>query len=71
MIYMNDIFIYSKTKAEHKIHVRKIFQFLKEAKFRVKLKKSVFHTQKVDFLKYIITLEKVAMKREKLNTIIS
>ena len=40
MIYINDIFIYSKTKIEHKIHVNKKFILLRETKFKMKVKKS-------------------------------
>ena len=69
MIYMNDIFIYSKTKTKYKIHVNKVLASLREVKFKIKIKKSVFHTQEVDFLKYVITLKKIVMKKEKLNTI--
>ena len=70
IIYMNDIFIYFETKAEYRIQVNKIFKTLRTAKFRVKMKKSIFHTQEVDFFEYVITLEKVAMEREKLDTIV-
>ena len=69
IIYINNIFIYSKTKIEYKIHVNKILKSLKKAKFKMKIKKSIFYIQKVDFLKYVIILRKIAMKREKLNTI--
>lgn len=42
-----------------------MLEALKEIKFKVKLKKkSIFYTQKVNFLKEII------MKKEKINTIV-
>ena len=70
MIYINNIFIYSKTKIEHKIQVNKILKRLRQARLKMKIKKSIFHIQKVDFLEYVITLKKIAMKRKKLDTII-
>ena len=69
IIYINDIFIYSKIEIEYKIHVNKVLASLREAKFKIKIEKLIFHTQTVDFFKYIIISKKVAMKREKLNII--
>ena len=68
---MNDIFIYSKTKVEHRIQVIKVFEALRQARLRVKMEKSVFHIQEVDFFEYVITSEKIAMKREKFDIIVS
>ena len=69
IIYINDIFIYSKTKIKYKVYINKILQTLKNAKFKIKIKKSNFHIQKINFLKYVIISENVFIKREKLNTI--
>ena len=64
-VYLNDILIYSNTEEEHEEHVRKVLQKLKEAKLRIKLKKSRFHTQKVKFLEYIIRHGQIEMNEEK------
>ena len=64
IIYINNIFIYSKTKIEYKFHVNKILRALKKAKLKMKIKKLIFYIQKVDFLKYIIILKKMVIKRE-------
>ena len=43
MIYMNDIFIYSKTKTKYKIYVNKVLASLREIKFKIKIEKLIFH----------------------------
>ena len=40
MIYLNDILVYSKNEADHKVHVRKILTALKKVDLQIKLKKS-------------------------------
>ena len=69
IIYINDIFIYSKMKIKYKIYVNKILQILRNKKFKMKMKKLIFYTQEMNFLKYIIIFENVFMKKKKLNTI--
>jgi hypothetical protein len=41
--YLNDIFIYSKTKKEHIKHVIAILKVLEKANMRINSAKSVFH----------------------------
>jgi hypothetical protein len=41
--YLNDIFIYSKTKKEHIRHVIVILKVLKKADMRINNAKSIFH----------------------------
>jgi hypothetical protein len=41
--YLNDIFIYSKTKKEHIKHVIAILEILEKADVRINSAKSVFH----------------------------
>ena len=53
MIYINDIFINFEPKIKYKIYVNKILESLKEIKLKMKIEKSIFYIQKVDFLKYI------------------
>ena len=65
VVYLDDILIYSKTMEEHKQHVRIVLQALKEAGLNVSPKKSVFHTQRVDFLGYTITPNEIMMQEEK------
>lgn len=53
-MYLDNIFIFSKTLAEHEIHVRQILQHLVENRLFVKGEKCNFHMDSVAFLGYII-----------------
>ena len=43
MIYLNDILVYLKNEADHKVHVKKVLEALKKADLQIKLEKSQFH----------------------------
>ena len=43
MIYLNNILVYLKNKADYKVHVRKVLKVLKKADLQIKLEKSQFH----------------------------
>jgi hypothetical protein len=59
--YLNDIFIYLKTKEEHIKHVTAILKALKKADMRINNAKSIFHVQRVNFLGYIFITNGVKM----------
>jgi hypothetical protein len=59
--YLNDIFIYSKTKKEHIKHVIAVLKILKKADVKINGAKSVFHVQRVNFLGYILITDGVKM----------
>ena len=67
MIYINNILIYFETKEEYIRYVRTILKLLIKVRLRVKIKKSIFYTKKVDFLKYVIISKKIEIKRKKIN----
>ena len=69
MVYIDDILIYSKTKKEHVRYIRAILKALEKNTLRVKLEKLIFYIKKVNFLKYVIILKKIKIKREKVNRI--
>jgi hypothetical protein len=52
--YLDDILIYSKTKEEHKIHVRKVLERLRKAGLFAKLSKCEFFVTKTKFLGLIV-----------------
>jgi hypothetical protein len=43
IVYLNDIFIYLKTKKEHIKHVITVLEVLEKADIRINNAKSVFH----------------------------
>lgn len=52
--YLNDILIYNKNIKEHKTHVQKIFQKLKEADIQTNVNKCEFYKIKTKFLRILI-----------------
>ena len=64
--YFNNILIYFNDEKNHKKHVTKIFKKLKEIKLKIKLKKLTFHVQKVKFLRFLISYEKIKMNKERI-----
>jgi Reverse transcriptase (RNA-dependent DNA polymerase) len=43
VVYLNDIFIYSKTKKKHIKHITAVLKTLEKADIRINSTKSVFH----------------------------
>ena len=69
VIYLNDILVYLKNEADHKVHVRKILKALKKADLWYKSEKSQFHWMKIEFLSYIIINEDIKINSEKVRVI--
>ena len=68
--YLDDILIFSETEKKHEKHVKKILRKFQEKNFYLKLKKCEFHKQQVEYLKHIITTEKLKMNSEKIKVIL-
>ena len=56
-IYLDDILIFSKTRAEHLDHVREVLEVLRSNELYVKLSKCEFEQPEVKFLGHIISRE--------------
>ncbi len=69
VVYLNDILIYSQLKEEHKCHVCEILEWLWRYKLFVNLKKCVFFTDTVEFLGFIVSIIKVTMNSQQVDTI--
>ena len=69
IVYMNDVLIFSKIKEKHEQHIVKVLKRFQEHNLRVKKEKSKFFKQEITFLEYVIQLEKIEMKANKLKTI--
>ena len=52
--YLDDILVYSKTEVEHTEHIRKVLEKLKQAGLALKPEKCQWHTNKLEFLGYVI-----------------
>jgi len=69
VVYLNDILIYSQLKEEHKHHVCEILEQLQHYKLFVNLRKCVFSTDTVEFLRFIVSIIKIMMNLQQINTI--
>ena len=69
IIYLNNIFIYSKNKKKHVKYIQYIFQWLKEHDLQIKLKKYFFHKNEIKFLKYQIKIWGIKMELIKIQKI--
>ncbi len=68
-VFFDDIIVYSKTLEEHKIHLKQVFEELREHKLYVNTKKSEFFLQEIRYLVHIISKEGIRMDLEKLKVI--
>ncbi|KAL2005961.1 hypothetical protein VTN00DRAFT_9615 [Thermoascus crustaceus] len=65
MAYLDDILIYSETLEEHRQHVWKVLEALKEKKLSVAPEKCEWHTQRTEFLGFMISPGHVEMNEGK------
>lgn len=68
-VYVDDIMIHSKNFEEHIEHVEKVLQKLKENNLVIKLKKSRFCTQQIEFLGHEIGKDGVKPNKKKTEAI--
>ncbi|XP_058606806.1 uncharacterized protein LOC131524081 [Onychostoma macrolepis] len=54
IVYIDDILIYSRNLAEHRLHVKQVLEKLRHHHLYLKLEKCEFHTTSVHFLGYVI-----------------
>ena len=66
MVYIDDILIYSATRAEHVSLVRRVLGRLLEHDLYVKAEKCLFFQQSVSFLGYRISTSGVEMESDRL-----
>ncbi|KAI5671867.1 hypothetical protein M9H77_12231 [Catharanthus roseus] len=69
VVYLDDIVIYSQTMEEHKEHLRKVFQVLKNNELYVKKEKCSFAQEEVLFLGHKIKGGKLMMEDTKVQAI--
>src|SRR5579859_8140581 len=71
MIYLDDLLIYSDSLAEHKCHVRKVLERLRDAKLCLKPSKCQFHVEEVTFLGFLVGPQGIQMDPAKVDSITS
>jgi len=63
--YLDNIIIYSENELEHKEHVHKVLQRLREAGLQVNIKKSEFSVKRIKYLGFIISTDGIKTNLEK------
>jgi len=69
VVYFNDILIFSKNIDEHLDHIRQVLVVLRHNDLFVNLKKCIFLTSRLVFLRFIISSEGVHVDEEKVKAI--
>ena len=68
-VYFDDILIYSKTEAAYYNYVHKVLKVLLANKLYVNLKKCSFFTNRLLFLWYVVSAERIHLDEEKVRAI--
>lgn len=63
--YLDDILIYSNDELEHKVHVKKVLQQLRDTGLQVDLKKCEFHVTRTKYLGFILSTDGIEVDPDK------
>ena len=69
VVYLDDILIFSEKAEEHVNHVRQVLERLRRYKLFINLKKCDFHTDRVEFLGFVISTTGVSMEKSRIDAI--
>jgi len=69
VVYLDDIVVYSPTLEEHKVHLKLVFDKLRQNQLYVKKEKCAFAQKSIIFLGHVIEHGKIRMDSDKLKAI--
>ncbi len=69
LVYIDDIFVYSRNEAEHRLHFSEVLQRLREHQLYLKAEKCMFHQASIQFLGYQISSQGIKMDEGKVEAI--
>ncbi|GJP33995.1 hypothetical protein CLOM_g18479 [Closterium sp. NIES-68] len=69
VVYLDDILIYSRDMKQHVEHLRRVFEILRRERFYVKLSKSEFALEKVQFLGHMVSAQGVHVDAKKIEAV--
>ena len=67
LVYLGDVLVFSETEQQHRVDVRQVLQRFREKQMFVKLGKSEFAKQEIQFLGYVVAGGQLRVDEEKLN----
>ena len=70
IVYLDDILIFSKTLEEHLIHIRKVFDNLREEKLLKNLMKCNFVKKELVYLGFVVSVEGLKIDLQKVKAIL-
>jgi hypothetical protein len=70
LVFIDDILVYSKTKEEHKEHLRIVLKTLRKHKLYAKFDKCDFYQKKIQYLGHVISEEGIAVDPENIRAIL-
>ena len=70
VVYLDDIVVYIQTLNEHEMHLKKVFQWLREQKLYVKPEKCEFVREQITFLGHKISEGQILMDERKVQVVI-
>ena len=71
IVYLDHIFIFNRTKEEHRRHIRYVLERLQEEKLLINLNKCTFMKSELVYLGFVISKEGLKMDMEKVEAIVS
>ena len=69
MIYQDNILIYSNNMSKHHQHVKEVLKHLHKASLYAKVEKCKFHSESVEYLRYILSPSGLTMSDDKVKII--
>jgi len=69
MVYLNNIIVYSNNYKVYIYHVRIVLKRLQEYKLYINLKKCSFYVTSINFLGFIISVNKVLIEKSRVDAI--
>src|SRR5882724_7664147 len=69
VIYLDDILILSDSLEDLRVHIQCVLECLHEYNLHSKPEKCLFHTQKIEFLGFMVTPTGISMDTAKTNTV--
>jgi len=70
VVFVDEILIYSKTKEQHKEHLKIILQVLREHQLYAKLSKCDFYKDKIQYMGHVISVDGISVDPEKIKEIV-